>query len=112
MAKKKTETVVVTWRVKEALRRRLEAAAEHNEVSVNAEITRRIEESFTRAEQGSVQAQLADISKKLSALAERRNLITAELERRAERQIEERAERDQPQTPSDALAALEDALSP
>ena len=35
MVKKKTETVVVTWRVKEALRRRLEAAAAHNEVSVN-----------------------------------------------------------------------------
>jgi hypothetical protein len=48
MAKKKTETVVVTWRVKEALRRRLEAAAARNEVSVNNEITRRIEESFTR----------------------------------------------------------------
>src|SRR5262249_451837 len=50
MAKKKTETVVVTWRVKEALRRRLETAAAHNEVSVNAEITRRIEESFSRSE--------------------------------------------------------------
>jgi hypothetical protein len=49
MAKKKTETVVVTWRVKEALRRRLEAAAADNEVSVNAEITRRIAESFSRA---------------------------------------------------------------
>ena len=49
MAKKKTETVVVTWRVKEALRRRLESAATHNEISVNAEITRRIEESFDRA---------------------------------------------------------------
>jgi hypothetical protein len=48
MAKKKTETVVVTWRVKEALRRRLESAATHNEISVNAEITRRIEESFSR----------------------------------------------------------------
>jgi hypothetical protein len=48
MARKKTETVVVTWRVKEALRRRLESAATHNEVSVNAEITRRIEESFNR----------------------------------------------------------------
>jgi len=50
MAKKKTETVVVTWRVKEALRRRLEAAAADNEVSVNAEITRRIEESFARTD--------------------------------------------------------------
>jgi hypothetical protein len=52
--RKKTETVMITWRAKEALRRRLEAAAKHNEVSVNAEITRRIEESFTRAEQASL----------------------------------------------------------
>jgi hypothetical protein len=66
MVKKKTETVVVTWRVKEALRRRLETAAAHNEVSVNNEITRRIEESFTRAELASV----AESADRLSALYE------------------------------------------
>src|SRR5262249_28318645 len=67
MAKKKTETVVVTWRVKEALRRRLETAAAHNEVSVNNEITRRIEESCTGAELAS----FAESGDRLSALYER-----------------------------------------
>jgi hypothetical protein len=47
--RKKTETVVVTLRIKEALRRRLEAAAAHNEVSVNNEIMVRLIESFDRS---------------------------------------------------------------
>jgi hypothetical protein len=77
MAKKKTETVVVTWRVKEALRRRLEVAAAHNEVSVNAEITRRMEESFTRAELAS----LTENVDRLSALYVHTRLLSKLVER-------------------------------
>src|SRR5262249_4658625 len=77
MAKKKTETVVVTWRVKEALRRMLEAAAAHNEVSVNNEITRRIEESFTRAEL----ANFAESTERLSALYKQARASEERMER-------------------------------
>jgi len=62
MAKKKTEKEVVTWRVKEELRRRFVAAAAHNEVSVNNEITRRIEESFARSELASLRQNVDRLS--------------------------------------------------
>jgi hypothetical protein len=49
MARKKTEIVAVTLRIREALRRRLETSAERNETSLNNEMTRRLEDSFDEA---------------------------------------------------------------
>jgi hypothetical protein len=41
-------TVQVNARIKETLRRKLEAAAKEHQVSFNRELTRRLEESFQR----------------------------------------------------------------
>jgi hypothetical protein len=48
--RKETETVQVGLRVKEPLRAALEQAAEQRGVSMNAEIVRRLERSFTEEE--------------------------------------------------------------
>ena len=46
MARKPTETVGLTLRIREELRRKLEREADRREVSLNREITRRLENSF------------------------------------------------------------------
>ena len=48
MARKPTETVQLKLRFPEKLRRRIEAAADKNERSMNAEIVHRLEQSFER----------------------------------------------------------------
>jgi predicted HicB family RNase H-like nuclease len=46
MARKSTETVAITLRIREELRRKLEGAAKRNDVSLNAEMANRLEASF------------------------------------------------------------------
>jgi hypothetical protein len=46
MARKPTEVVAVTLRIREDLRRRLERAAKKDGISLNAEMERRLEDSF------------------------------------------------------------------
>ena len=61
MPRKPTETVQVNLRVKEALRRRLAAAAAKREVSLNYEMTSRLEASFENTALRSLEAIAADI---------------------------------------------------
>ena len=49
-ARKPTDIVQVNLRLRESLRRRLEREAEKRGLSFNAELTRRLEESFEREE--------------------------------------------------------------
>jgi Arc-like DNA binding domain len=51
MARKPTDTVHLRLRFGEKLRRRLERAAAENKQSMNAEIIRRLEESFRKQDQ-------------------------------------------------------------
>ena len=51
MARKPTDTVHLRLRFDEKLRRRLERAAAENKQSMNAEIIRRLEESFQKQDQ-------------------------------------------------------------
>jgi hypothetical protein len=46
MARKQTDTVALTLRIREDLRRKLERQAEQRDVSLNSEIIRRLESSF------------------------------------------------------------------
>jgi len=46
MSRKSTDTVAVTLRIREGLRYRLELAADNNAVSLNAEMERRLQNSF------------------------------------------------------------------
>ena len=48
MARKPTDTVAVTLRIPEELRRRLERAAKSRDTSLNAEMMRRLEDSFSQ----------------------------------------------------------------
>jgi hypothetical protein len=54
MARKPTEVVAVTLRIREDLRRRLERAARKAGVSLNAEMEKRLEDSFDLANTGSL----------------------------------------------------------
>src|SRR5215472_10543470 len=46
MSRKSTDLVAVTLRIREGLRYRLEVAADNNDVSLNAEMERRLQNSF------------------------------------------------------------------
>ena len=46
MSRKSTDTIAVTLRIREGLRYRLEVAADNNDVSLNAEMERRLQNSF------------------------------------------------------------------
>src|ERR1051325_3920382 len=61
--RKKTATVNFTLRLREDLRRRLEAAAKKEERSLNEEIVRRLEESFQMANANEVLARAIGILK-------------------------------------------------
>lgn len=50
MPRKPTDTIQVNLRIKEALRRRLEAAAKQHDVSLNGEMINRLVASFDRAD--------------------------------------------------------------
>jgi hypothetical protein len=50
VARKPTDVVQVNLRLRESLRRKLERESERRGVSFNAELTRRLEESFDREE--------------------------------------------------------------
>jgi predicted HicB family RNase H-like nuclease len=54
MARKPTDTVAITLRIREDLRRRLERAAEKYDVSLNAEMEKRLEASFDLANTASL----------------------------------------------------------
>ncbi len=62
--RKPTETVQVNLRMKEAMRRRLEQAAKKADISLNAEMLRRLEESFDRDEKRS----LVEVTQRLEAV--------------------------------------------
>jgi hypothetical protein len=64
--RKPAETVQVNLRMKEVMRRRLDQAAKKHGVSLNAEMMRRLEESFTQEEQRS----LKEVTKRLELVAE------------------------------------------
>jgi hypothetical protein len=51
MRRKTTDTVQLRLRFSEALRRRIERAADAHDLSLNSEIVRRLEESFRREDQ-------------------------------------------------------------
>ena len=50
MARKRTDTIKLQLRLSERLRRRIERAAERNECSMNAEIIKRLEQSFEQVD--------------------------------------------------------------
>jgi hypothetical protein len=54
MARKPTEVVAVTLRIREDLRRRLEREARRDGISLNAEMEKRLEDSFDLANTGSL----------------------------------------------------------
>ena len=66
MARKPRETVQVNLRMTEALRRRLTQAAEKRGVSLNAEMLKRLEESFEQ--------NLNEVTRRLEMVAE--NLVS------------------------------------
>jgi hypothetical protein len=72
--RKKTDTVALQVRLREYLRARLAAEARRNEVSLNAEIVRRLEASLEKDEQNVMARQIQIIGDRVGALAD---LITA-----------------------------------
>jgi hypothetical protein len=81
MARKPTDTVQLKLRFSERLRRRLEQAAKHNDLSMNTEIVNRLDVSFQREDQeemieraarDAVQAQ-QEVTRKLLAAELRKN---------------------------------------
>ena len=60
MARRPSDTVQLKLRFPERLRQRIEAAAARNEGSMNAEIVRRLEESFRKDDLLASQAKLAE----------------------------------------------------
>jgi hypothetical protein len=67
MPRKPTDTIQVNLRIKEALRRRLEAAAKKRDVSLNFEMVDRLKESFDRADLTS----LSGVTTKIALASER-----------------------------------------
>jgi Arc-like DNA binding domain len=63
MRRKPNETVQVNLRIKEELRRKLEAAAKEHEVSFNQEIRARLEESLERKAKQSIESVASDIER-------------------------------------------------
>ena len=61
MPRKPTETVQVNLRMKESLRRKLEREASKHFVSLNKEMTMRIEDSFEKAARGTFESLAADM---------------------------------------------------
>jgi hypothetical protein len=61
MARKSTETVALTLRIREELRRKLERAAERNDVSLNNEMASRLEQSFQKEVEADLAAQIQDL---------------------------------------------------
>jgi hypothetical protein len=90
MPRKPTETVQVNLRVKEALRRRLAAAAAKREVSLNYEMTSRLEASFENTALRSLEAIAADIEHNWLRFGAR--FLTLELADDLKRAIAERNE--------------------
>jgi hypothetical protein len=63
MRRKQNETVQVNLRIKEELRRKLEAAAKEHQVSLNQEIRERLEESLERKAKQSLQGIASDMDR-------------------------------------------------
>jgi hypothetical protein len=68
MARKPADTVQLKLRFPEKLRRRIEAAADKNQQSMNAEIVERLEQSFQKDDQASVTATLLKIDTRIGEL--------------------------------------------
>jgi len=58
MARKSTEMVALTLRIREQLRRKLERAAERNNASLNAEMANRLERSFQKEAEADLATQV------------------------------------------------------
>jgi hypothetical protein len=69
MVRKPTEVVTLSLRVREELRRRLEAEAKKRRHSLNAEIVRRLASSFIQADQIEEHRRLVDTAAKTVAAA-------------------------------------------
>ena len=70
MKRKKTDTVALQVRLREYLRARHATEAKLNEVSLNAEIVRRLEASLDRDEQNLMAKQIQIIGDRVGALAD------------------------------------------
>jgi hypothetical protein len=74
MDRKSTDTVAITLRIREDLRRRLERQAKKNNTSLNAEMEARLENSFDQADLGEVAATLqkteSELRKSLKHMAQ------------------------------------------
>jgi hypothetical protein len=69
MVRKPTEIVTLSLRVREELRRRLEAEAKKRRHSLNAEISRRLVSSFAQADQIEEHRRLVDTAARTVAAA-------------------------------------------
>jgi hypothetical protein len=90
IARKATELVPTMLRIRESLRKRLERAAKSNAVSINQEITTRLERTFTQDEE-------------IEAQTEKMEEREAELREMYREHIEEQARKE-----ADLAAALRD----
>ena len=77
MARKKSETAVLGFRVKEPLRNQIEKAAKSNGVSMNAELVRRVETSFNNENSDAAAYGGAELSALFRMLAAAANFIEA-----------------------------------